>query len=590
MSTEYIMRCNLSSGAITREEIPVDITSEYVGGRGLAVKYFSDEVNPKIDPLSKENKLIFVVGPLTGSSAPTSGRYSCITKSPLTLTIFDSNSGGRFGPELRGLGVLAVIIEEKAPTLSYLYLDAENETYEVRNAEELKNIDTWETIDILNSKTKKDARIACIGPAGESLGLLACVINDKGHALGRGGLGAVMGSKNLKAIVVKGNKIAKNPKLKAISDELHLALRKNPVTKSALPVFGTPVLVNVINELGMFPTRNFQEGTFDDAPGISGEKLKELYVVGKHACAGCRIACGHITRINDKEQGKGPEFETIWAFGSQIGNNNLALICKLNYLCNQLGLDTISTGNTIGCAMELAEQGILDSFPKFGETDNLEDLIRNIAHKKGIGNELSEGSRRFAEKYGQPELSISVKSLELPAYDPRGVQGQGLAYATSNRGACHLRSYMISTEVLNNPIPMDRFSSTGKAKIVKVYEDLSAVVDSLILCRFSSFALSAIDYARLLSVVHKKDYSEKDIMKIGERTWNLEKIFNLKAGFSMKDDRLPKRFLENPLIVGGSRNRVVELDKMLAEYYDVRGWDSSGVPTKEKLHKLNLSY
>ena len=590
MSSEYVLRCNLSSGSITREEIPSEVVQEYVGGRGLAVKYFSNEVNPKVDPLSTQNKLIFAVGPLTGTGAPTSGRFTCVTKSPLTNTIFDSNSGGRFGFELRGLGILALIIEGSAPQLSFLYLNAEENVFEILDAQKLTNTNTWECIDVLNSLTKKDAKIACIGPAGEALGLMSCIINDKGHALGRGGLGAVMGSKNLKAIVVKGNKIEKNKEISLVSDELHLALKKTPVTKSSLPVFGTPVLVNVINELGMFPTRNFQEGTFDDAPGISGEKLKELYVIRKHACAGCRIACGHITKINEEEQGKGPEFETIWAFGSQLGNNNLALICKLNYLCNQLGLDTISTGNTIGCAMELAEKGVLSSFPKFGETESLERIIKDIAFKQGIGRELSEGSKRFAEKYGHPELSMSVKSLELPAYDPRGAQGQGLSYATSNRGACHLRAYMISTEVLGAPIPMDRFSASGKASIVRVYEDLSAAIDSLILCRFTTFALSAIDYARLLSVIHEKEYTEKDIMKIGERIWNLEKIFNLEAGFSKKHDNLPKRLLKEPLTVGGSRNRIVNLDHMLKEYYQVRGWDKTGIPSKTKLEELNLLY
>jgi aldehyde:ferredoxin oxidoreductase len=589
MEDRFLLRCDLTVKKITREVIPEDILKQYIGGRGLGIKYIYNEVPPKVDPLSSENKIIFAIGPLTGSYAPTSGRYCCVSKSPLTNTIFDAHSGGRFGHEMKNLGILALIIEGVASQLSYLYLDAEDKIYEIREEERLKNKDTWHTTDFIEQKTKKDAKIACIGPAGENKSFMACIINDKGHALGRGGLGAVMGSKNLKAIAIKGEKEKKDEKLKELSEDLHLALRKNPVTKSALPVFGTPVLVNVINELGMFPTKNFQEGTFDDAPGISGEKLKELYVIREHACAGCRIACGRITKITEEKQGKGPEFETIWAFGPQIGNNDLALICEANYLCNQMGLDTISTGNTIGCAMELSEKGFFSNFPKFGEVDALLDIIKNIAYKEGVEKELSDGARRLAEKYGNSDSAMTVKSLELPAYDPRGVQGQGLAYATSNRGGCHLRAYMISTEILGSPIPIDRFSPQGKANIVRIYEDLSAIVDSLILCRFSTFALSAIDYAKLLSVVYQREYSEEDLMTIGERIWNLERLYNIKAGFSKENDTLPKRFLNKPFKVGGSRNRVVKLEQMLAEYYMIRGWDNKGIPTSKKLTQLNIT-
>ncbi|MFX1285296.1 MAG: aldehyde ferredoxin oxidoreductase family protein [Promethearchaeota archaeon] len=588
MEKQFLLRCNLHNGKITKEEIPERILEQYIGGRGLGVRYMWEEVSPDVDPLSQANKMIYAVGPLTGSYAPTSGRYCAVSKSPLTKTIFDTHSGGRFGSELKNLGVMALIVEGMASDLSYLYLDAEDDIFELRDASQLKGKTTWETTDILTKITKTQARVACIGPAGENIGLMSCVINDKGHALGRGGMGAVMGSKQLKAIVVKGQKPQKNKELKDLSEQLNLAVRKNPVTKSALPVFGTSVLVNIVNELGMFPTNNFKEGTFDDAQGISGEKLKELYVIKNHACAGCSIACGRITKVTEEEQGKGPEFETIWAFGSQIGNNDLALICKVNYLCNQLGLDTISTGNTIGCAMELSERNKISSFPRFGEVNSLKKIITQIAYKEGIGAELSKGSRKLAEKFGEPDLSMTVKSLELPAYDPRGAQGQGLSYATSNRGGCHLRAYMVSTEVLGTPIPMDRFSSSGKARIVRVFQDLSAVVDSLVLCRFSTFALSAIDYASMLSIVHQKEYSQSEFMKIGERIWNLERIFNLKAGFNAKDDSLPKRLLEEPLTVGSSRNRVVKLHEMLPEYYEIRGWDENGVPTKEKIAQLEI--
>ncbi|NHJ02768.1 MAG: aldehyde ferredoxin oxidoreductase [Candidatus Heimdallarchaeota archaeon] len=588
MKNYNLLRCNLTDRTVKPEKISEEILKLYIGGRGLGVKILWDEVPPKTDALSENNKLIFSVGPLTATSAPTSGRFSCVSKSPLTGTIFDANSGGRFGFELRGLDILALIIEGKASELSYLYLNAESGIYELRSALEFSKKDTWITTDQLIEQTDSQAKIACIGPAGENKVLTACIINDKGHALGRGGLGAVMGSKNLKAIAIRGNKLEKNDELKDVSDELHLALRKNPVTKSALPVFGTPVLVNVINELGMFPTKNFQEGVFDDAPGISGEKLQELYVVRKHACAGCTIACGRITKLTEEKQGKGPEFETIWAFGSQIANNNLALICELNYLCNQVGLDTISTGNTIGCAMELAEAGLLPDFPKFGETDKLMDIIKEIAFKRGMGLDLGEGSKRFAERYGKPELSMSVKSLEIPAYDPRGAQGQGLAYATSNRGGCHLRAYMISTEILGNPIPMDRFTPQGKAGIVRVFEDLSAFVDSLVLCRFSSFALSAIDYARLLSVIYKIKYTESDVMRIGERIWNLERLYNVKAGFGAKDDQLPPRLLTEVHKIGGSRNKTVMLNQLLPEYYKLRGWNAEGIPEPSTLESLSL--
>ncbi len=583
-----LLRINLTTNKISEEEIKPEILEMFVGGRGLGVKILSDEVDPTIDPLSEKNKLIFAVGPLTGTAAPTSGRYEVIFKSPLTGTICNSNSGGYFAPMIRKLGYLAIVIEGKSKDPVYVW--ASENGVEIRDASKLWGKDTEETTKALLKETDERARVACIGPAGERLVRMAAIINDEHRAAGRGGGGAVMGSKRLKALVLYGKqkpKVADNQRFMKIVKGCLMTLDKNPVTKDSLRIFGTNVLVDIINEIGAFPTRNFQEGYFEEADGISGPKYLERIFVKAYNCAGCPIGCGRLTKANG-EEGGGPEYETVWAFGAACGNSNIEDIAKANYMANRLGLDTISTGVTIACAMEMSERGILKESVRFGDSEQIIELVRKIGYREGIGDDLAEGSKRFAEKHGCPELAMQIKGLEIPAYDPRGVQGHALGYATSNRGGCHLRAYMIAPEVLGIPVMVDRFKPEGKASIVKLLQDVSAAVDTLVLCRFTQFALRIDQYAGLLSAAVGRTYTEDDFKRVGERVWNLERLFNVKAGFSRKDDTLPPRFLQEPLKEGNSRGRVVELDKMLPEYYKIRGWDEEGRPTAEKLKELGL--
>ncbi|MEM2192713.1 MAG: aldehyde ferredoxin oxidoreductase family protein, partial [Candidatus Hadarchaeales archaeon] len=521
-------------------------------------------------------------------AAPTSGRYEVIFKSPLTGTICNSNSGGHFAPALRGLGYYAIVFEGVSKDPVYLW--ATDGKAELRDASKVWGKDTEETTKALLEETDKRARVACIGPAGERLARIAAIINDEHRAAGRGGGGAVMGSKKLKAVVLLGNKrpeIKNEARFNEIVKRCLVTIDKNPLTKDALKIFGTNALVSIINELGMFPTRNFQEGYFEEADGICGTKYLERIFVQGYACYGCPIGCGRITRA-DGEEGGGPEYESVWSLGAACGVSNLEDIAKASYLCNRLGLDTVSMGSTIACAMELSERGYLSERLRFGDSKKVIELVKMTGMREGLGDELAEGSKRLASKYGHPELAMQVKGLEIPAYDPRGVQGHALGYATSNRGGCHLRAYMIGPEVLGIPAMVDRFNPDGKAPIVKLLQDVSAAVDSLILCRFSQFALTIEEYSALLSAALGEEFTPEDFKKVGERIWNLERLFNVRAGFTRADDTLPSRFLNEPLKEGNSRGRVVQLEKMLDEYYRVRGWTSEGIPTEAKLRELGL--
>lgn len=585
-----VLRIELSRKKTSSQPLTKEQTELFLGGRGLGVDILFRELPRGTNPLSPENKMVFATGPLTGTGAPTSGRYSVITRSPLTGTIFDSNSGGHFGVQLKRSGWDAVVVEGKAEKPSYLWI--RDESIEIRNADHIWGSNTHTTEDTVKSETDKEAKVACIGPAGERQVLISAIINDKHRAAGRGGVGAVMGSKNLKAIAVLGTHetpIANREEFTAAARVGLEAISKNPVTKDSLPNYGTAVLVNVINEIGALPTMNFRRGYFEDADAISGETIRERIFEKRVACDACTIACGRETKIPGRDRhGEGPEYETIGAFGAACGIRDLEAITEANYLCNEYGLDTISTGSTIACAMELSDTGHLTSGPRFGDSEAMVNLVKMIGERTGIGNELAEGSFRFAERHGHPEFSMSVKALEIPAYDPRGIQGMGVAYATSNRGACHLRAYMTSPEVLGNPALIDRFKIDGKASLTILLQNISAATDSMVLCRFSQFAMNPEHYARLLRAVTDIPFSARDLMDIGERIFNLERVFNVREGFGREADSLPKRVLETPLPEGHSKNVTVALDPMLDEYYRLRGWTSNGIPTINTLSELKL--
>jgi aldehyde:ferredoxin oxidoreductase len=607
-----VLRLNLTEGKVIKEPLPPEeVLRAWLGGRGLGVYYMLKEVDPKVDPLSPANKAIVATGPLTGvTGVPSSGRWCSVTKAPLTNTIHDAQSGGKFGPELKFAGFDAVIIEGASEKPVYLWIhDGEAE---IRDAKHLWGKDTHATTEAIREELApeigveeaKEIKVLTIGPAGENLSKIACLINDKSRAAGRGGHGAVWGSKKLKAIAVRGHmtpSVAREDVFEEISEKSVDIIKKAPVTAQALPKYGTAVLVNIINQHGVFPTRNFQTGVFQTAERISGERIAEEIMDWKkqeeETCWGCPISCARYTRIEKPPftgEGGGPEYETVWALGAQTGTDDLAAISKANYLCNELGLDTISMGHTIGTLMELVEKGKVPQEKlrglkvSWGNGEALVELTWRTAYRSGIGDELSEGALRLAQRYGAPELAMVVRGQELPAYDPRGVQGHGLAYATSNRGGCHLRAYLISAEVLGIPELLDRFSTAGKGKWVKRFQDSFATIDSLIVCKFVTFAYGNDILASQLSAVTGWDVSVEEFERIGERIYNAERAFNaLSFGDGEEYDTLPKRLLEEPMPEGPSKGHVVKLNEMLPEYYAERGW-VKGRPTKAKLKELGL--
>jgi aldehyde:ferredoxin oxidoreductase len=595
-----LLRINLSDKTFRQEEIHPSLIENFMGGRGLGVKFLYDELEPNIHPLSKKNKLIFVTGLAHGSMIPTSCRYTVATKSPLTGTITTANSGGHFGADFKASGYAMLIIEGESEQPVYLHIQDEIAT--ILNANEIWGKTVPETTEILQQYHGTKNGIACIGPAGENKALLAAIMNENDHAAARGGVGAVMGAKKLKAIVISGSKKTEFPlpeELERQKKEWQRCIGEAPLTKDTLKEFGTPVLVKAINSRGALATRNFQESCFDDADSLSAETLKQLYYKRSVPCKYCTIGCAHET-TTDGRSGKGPEFETIWAFGAMCGINDLQAVLHANYNCNEQGLDTISVGNTIACAMELSEKGLLkekwqELFYQllnrkliFGDSEAIIKLTEIMGSNDELGSALASGSYRFAALSDSADYAMHSKKLELPAYDSRGYKGMSLALATANRGGCHQKAFLISTESILFPFESERFTADGKPGIVKLYQDLTAVIDSLGVCLFTSFALNPKHYADMLSVLSGKNYSTKEMLKIGERVWNIEKLFNLREGFSRLDDDLPKRLKEDSLQKGHSKGKKVDLDAMLDEYYQIRGWDKNGIPTPAKLTELEL--
>ncbi|HEY3321798.1 MAG TPA: aldehyde ferredoxin oxidoreductase family protein [Planctomycetota bacterium] len=590
-----ILRVNLSSGTISTEALDPKLATKFIGGRGLGTYLLSREIDAKVEPFSPDNKLIFVTGPLTGAPMPAASRYMVVTKSPLSGTVACSNSGGYWGPELKFAGWDLIILEGKSPTPCYLSIRDDKVT--LHDATKYWGRLVGEVTDeLLAEFGDPKARVACIGPAGEKLSRIASIMNEKCRAAGRSGVGAVMGSKNLKAIIVRGSgKVppANPEKSKALLSELLGLIKANGVTGQGLPTFGTAILVNIINESGVYPTRNFQTSVFPGADKASGEALKENYLTDRDVCFRCPIACGRYCEA-DGVEGGGPEYESIWAFSADVGVSDLPTVIKANKWCNEYGLDTISTGATIACAMEMAERGVLKPSDvdgpelKFGSAEAVVEWTRKIGAGEGLGAKLAQGSYRFAQSYGVPELSMTVKKLELPAYDPRGIQGHGLQYATSNRGGCHVRGYMISPEILGLPQKLDPHTLEGKAVWAKAFQDLTAVIDSLGLCLFTSFALKAEHYRDMYNVITGMELTTEELVLAGERIWNMERVFNLAAGITPDQDTLPKRLLKEPLTEGAAKGKVHQLGELLPQYYKERGWSAGGIPSEDRLTQLAL--
>jgi len=609
-----ILRVDLSKGTCKTEDLNKEWAQSYLGQRGLATKYLCEEIDPKVDPLSPKNKLIFATGPLTGTMASTGGRYSVITKGPLTGCIACSNSGGYWGAELKFAGWDMVIFEGKSKKPVYLYIN--DDEVMLLPASDLWGKSVWETEPAIKAKHQDpQIRVTSIGRAGENGVLYAGIINDLHRAAGRSGVGAVMGSKNLKAIAVRGTKGDKPHDPKAFMKATEAGkkvLAENAVTGQGLPTYGTQVLMNVINEIGAMPTRNWREVQFEGAAHISGEAMHEARksdgkanLVTNQACFGCTIACGRISKIDEEHYtvktkpeywhaSGGVEYEAAWALGSDTGIDDLEALTYANFLCNEDGFDPISFGATVAAAMELYEMGAITKKDtgglelNFGSTEALVTLTELTAKGEGFGKEIGLGSKRLCEKYGHPDLSMTVKGQEFPAYDARGIQGMGLTYATSNRGACHLRSYTVASEVMGIPEKTDPLVTEGKAGLVKAFQDATAVVDSSGLCVFVTFAWSMEDIGPQIQAACEGDWSIDNLLLMGERIWNLERNFNLAAGMTAKDDTLPKRLLKEAAKTGPAKGRVNDLGKMLPEYYELRGWTKEGVPTNKTLDRLVL--
>jgi aldehyde:ferredoxin oxidoreductase len=601
-----MLRVDLSRQRVGFEPLDDKRTRDFIGGRGLGISYLLAEVDPQSDPLGPGNKLIMMTGPLTGTAAPTGGRYMVMTKSPLTGAITCSNSGGQFPAMLKRTGIDGIIVEGSSPDPVYLFV--QEDKAEIRAAAHLWGKDTHETENLVRQETDDSARVACIGPAGENRVLFAGIMNDKDRAAGRSGVGAVMGAKGLKAVAVKGSRrvpLHDERGFRSIARE-YLDRFKSAYKDAPPPLrtYGTAITVVGTQNVGVFPSYNFRQGTFERWEDIGGEMLTKKYLTGTKACFSCPIGCGRITRVPDgpyQGEGEGPEYETVYSLGSDCGVSDLAALTKANYICNEMGLDTISMGATVACAMEMFERGILTEriigrpLP-FGDGNGLVEMCRKTALREGFGAQLAEGSLRLARAYGHPELAMVAKGQEFAGYDPRGEKGMGLAYATSNIGASHMRGDPAYIEILGVPMLIDPLTWEDKPQIVKDWQDVFAVIDSAGLCVFFSVRnyvtptrdIRPEGIRRLLNAATGADYALDDLVRAGERIFNAERLFLVKAGFGVKDDSLPPRIVKEPMPVGPARGQVCELDRMLPDYYRLRGWDEEGRPLPEMLKGLGL--
>ncbi len=613
--TKKILRVNLTNGSVDVEPLNMEWAQDYLGQRGLATRYFVDEVDPMVDALSPDNKMIMATGPLTGTMASTGGRYSVITKSPLTGTIACSNSGGFFGAEMKNAGWDMVILEGKSPTPVYLHI--ENDKAQLLPADDLWGKTVWATDEALHKKHQDpQLRVACIGRSAEAGCMFSAIVNDLHRAAGRSGVGTVMASKNLKAVAIRGNRGVGNIKdpirfMNTVAEQKKV-LADNAVTGQGLPTYGTQVLMNVINELGSLPTRNMREVQFEGAHAVSGEAMHEprksdgkTNLTRNGGCFACTIACGRISTVDkthfsvkDKPQyhgnSGGLEYEAAWALGPDTGVDDIDALTYVNFLCNEDGMDPISFGSTVAAAMELFEEGVITTADtdgielKFGSAEALVAVAELTARGEGFGKILGLGSKRMCDTYARPEFSMTVKGQEFPAYDPRGIQGMGLTYATSNRGACHLRSYTVSSEVLGIPVKTDPLETDGKPELVIAFQDATAAVDSAGLCIFTTFAWSLDNIAPQIDAACEGDWSVEKCAEVGARIWHLERDFNNKAGMTAADDTLPKRLLKDAANVGPAKGKVSGLDVMLPKYYELRGWTPDGKLTDEVRSRFSL--
>ena len=597
---------DLTERRIGSEELDERIAKKYLGGKGLGAYLLYTSLDPNTHPYDPNNKLIFITGPLTGTTFPSVSRSAIVTKSPMTGTFLDSYSGGFFGPHLKYAGYDALLITGKAKVPIYILV--EDGRVSIQEAKHLWGLSTSETEGRLRKELKQSERerisVASIGPAGERLVRFSNILNDK-RTYGRGGAGAVMGSKNLKAVVIKGNRkiqVADKKGFKDVTNRCYRKIAEHHLTKrgGVFPTIGTMMTVDLTQETGTLPTKNWQENSFEHAKDINGEAFIR-HLVRPRACFACPIGCSRETKAlrgGVEFVTEGPEYETIYAFGSNCEIKDTEVIIIADKLCDEYGMDTISCGAVIGFAMECFEKGLISKADtgginlSFANGDALIEIIHLIAKGQGIGQLLSDGVKVASEKIrGSSSFAMHVKGLELPGYDPRGMKGQALTYALSDRGACHLRSNTIRTELLGIPQVIDRYAYEGKAEMVKGLQMQYATFDCLIACVFGAFAISLQDYADGLCSLTGWSIDLKELRSIAERSWNLTRLFNVREGFSRKDDTLPQRLFTEASTKGPSSRQVIDrgsFEKMLDEYYQLAGWDKNGIPTKEKLMELGI--
>lgn len=583
--TGQILRVNLSTNKVTVEELNMEWARAYLGGKGLGFRYLFEAIPPKIDPLSADNPLIFMTSPLTGTIISSTGKITVITKSPATNTILDSSMGGMIAAELKYAGYDALIVEGKAPKPVYLYIN--DNTVLIEDATFLWGKGIHETEESLKERLGEEFRIAAIGPAGENLVPYACITTELYRQAGRGGAGAVMGSKKLKAIAVSGSGSVFVPNMETFLKRVKEIQFNDILTDDHLVMYtdGTPILVEACQSVGVLPTANFQRGVFDDYQKIDTNQVKK-HLKNKKGCFSCALGCGNYIEVDDVKV-EGPEYETLAMGGSNCLIGDFKAVSEFNKLCDDLGLDVISTGNVLGYAMEMTEKGFYDFGIKFGDVQRYLFAVEEIAYNKGVGKILAQGVKSLTEQFGGKEFAMEIKGLEFPGYDPRGSWAMALAYATSDRGACHMRAWTIAEEAFVDSV--DPYSIKGKAEMVIRLQIYNSAKWSLGVCDACGLSLEQLAEIGKLALGIEMD---ADILEaIGKRIWHLGRLFNVREGFSRKDDYVPNRILYEKLVGGKTDGRLIpkaSFEQMLDEYYSLLGWDKEGRPTEEVLIKSGI--
>lgn len=591
---DRILRVDLASGAVETTHLPADVMPLILGGKGLGAWLLYHEQPAGVEPLSPENYLIFHNGPLTGTSAPTAGRFGCTTRSPATGTYSDSYCGGYWGQMLKYAGYDALVLSGSASEPMLLVIS--DDQVEIRPAGHLWGLNITEATERLGEEFGLDWQSLVIGPPGEAQRNIAGIFNET-RALARGGVGAVMGSKLLKAIVTHGTGTVHVYDPEKYQRALQLAFRAVRMSSETtlLGHEGTANILNLINVMGALPTRNFQRGQFEAADAISGAAFRKHNWARDYACFGCPIACGKYTRVlDDGKVIEGPEYETIYALGSNCALGDRETIIHLNWLCDEYGMDTISVGGIVGFAMEMFERGIVSAAdldgiePRFGDGDAAVALVEKMAKVEGCGEWLAQGVAAIAERYPEAQsFAMHVKGLEMPGYHPSAAKGTALAYAVSERGACHLRGAPLGELFSGSADPL---TIEGKPQLFRDHQANKAVWDSACLCFFPAYGMSLKELWQLVLAATGFDYpTVRDLELVGERISTLARLFNVREGFTRAHDTLPARNLSQPMAGGPADGQVVELQPMLDEYYSIMGWDAKGIPTPERLRELGLT-